>query len=509
MRTVFRAPFSTAFVLALLVSLPGCDSILDDPEPSTAVSQGVALSNPDAVRGIRASMYDRMHNATAMTTNWLLGPSALADNTYFRSNQERHQGLNRNLPGAGIGTGAWNNLYNLINDANILISGVEEGVMPAGEMSKLRAEAYFFRALAMHHGVRIFGYDPDGQGGVVSPSGGVGEGFNLGIVIRTEPTLAVEDATNKPRATVTEVYSQIESDLEQALSLMQGISSDVKEQSRFFVSEAAIQALWARVNLYQRDWSAADTRAQNAIDQAEAAFGSSLAAPDSASLRSIFDETAGGNPEAIFTIDTNPQTESGGVNNSLAAYTAMQYNAQLPTQDLLGLYPEDDPRVAAWYGPCFNDISGDPVTGCEAINDAGFELQKYAAEQGASTFADDYTHFRIAEMVLIQAEARLRTMGPSAAMDRLNDLREQRGAEDLSASGFDDAYDKILNSRRRELVAEGHRFFDLKRLGRDIQKAPETGREAVPFNSFKILDDLPQSQIEVNPELVQNPGYDA
>jgi len=500
----FKPSFAAALAAALLVFAAGCDSLLEEPEPSTAISQEVALSDPDAVRGIRASMYGRFHNATAMNTDWLLGPSALADNTYFRSGQNRHAGLNRFNQQAGIGTGTWNNLYNVINDANVLLNGVEEGVLPTGEMNKLRAEAYFFRALTMHHGVRIFGYDPNGNGGVVSPNSGPGSGFNLGIVIRTEPTLSPEDATDKARATVTEVYSQIESDLSEALSLMQGLSSDVKEQSQFYVSEAAIQALMARVNLYQRDWSAADSRAQNAIDLAGSAFGSELAAPDSASVRAIFDET-NGNPEAIFTIEVDPQTESAGVNNSLAAFTAQQYIAQVPTQDLLSLYPEDDPRVEAWYGPCVNDVSGNPYTGCQNINDAGFELQKYASEQGVSLFADNYIHFRIAEMVLIQAEARLNTSGPGAAMGRLNDLREQRGVGDLSATGFDDAYDTILNSRRRELVAEGHRFFDLKRLGRDIEKVQ--GISDVPFTEFKILDDLPESALAVNEELVQNPGY--
>jgi hypothetical protein len=111
-------------------------------------------------------------------------------------------------------------------------------------------------------------------------------------------------------------------------------------------------------------------------------------------------------------------------------------------------------------------------------------------------------------MVLIQAEARLNTMGPGAAIQRLNDLRDQRSASTLTPGdfGFESAYDEILDERRRELAAEGHRFFDLKRLGRDIQKP--FGRDAIPFNDFRILDDLPPSQLGVNEELRQNPGYE-
>lgn len=503
--------FAKAILAMTLLLIQGCDSIVEDTEPSTAVSQEVALSTRDAVLGIRASMYDRMHGSNAgdndasdMTTDWLLGPSALADNTFFRGNQGRHQELNLNDVRDGVGTAAYDDLYALINDANILINGIEEGVLPEAEANKFRAEARFMRALALHHAVRIFGYDPDGQGGVVSPNSGPGAGFDLGVVIRTTPTLGVADATPKARSTVPEVYDQILSDLNDALSTFEGLPDDVKEGSPFLPSEASTQALLARVNLYQRSWAEADTRAQSAIDLAGSLFGSSLAEPSE--LMAIFDETTS-NPEAIFTIATNPSTESAGVNEAISAYTSIQWVAQLPTQDLIDLYEEGDARLDAWYEPCFDEVDGVAETGCEQINDQGFELHKYASEQGVSFFADDYIHLRIAEMVLIQAEARLNTSGPDAAIARLNDLRAQRSASALSVGSFDAAYDAILAERRRELVAEGHRFFDLKRLGRDIRKAPGTGREDVPFNDFRILDDLPPDQLTVNTELVQNPGY--
>jgi hypothetical protein len=93
------------------------------------------------------------------------------------------------------------------------------------------------------------------------------------------------------------------------------------------------------------------------------------------------------------------------------------------------------------------------------------------------------------------------------AIARLNDLRSERGASTLDASNYNQtsAMDEILDERRRELVAEGHRFFDLKRLGRDIRKVQ--GREDIPFRDIRILDDLPEDQLAVNDSLQQNPGY--
>ncbi len=505
-----RSFATTVLTVALLALFSGCDSVVERTEPSQSISQEVALSNPDAIQGVRASMYDRMHTE-ALSTDWLLGPSAIADNMYFRGNQERHQGLNRNLRRDGLLTLADHNgytvLYNLINDANVLISGIEEGALPEDEASKLEAEGLFMRALAMHHGVRVFGYDPNGQGGVVSPNSGPGQGFELGIEIRTTPTLDVADATDTPRSPVPAVYDQIVSDLEQAISIFQNLPSAVKENSEFYPSEAAAQALLARVRLYQRDWDAANSRAQNAIDLASSTFGSELAAPDSGSVRSIFDER-NGNPEAIFTIATDPNAgESPGVNNAISVYTTIQYLAQLPTQDLVSLYEPGDARLAAWYDPCYNEIFDSKPTGCSAVNDEGYELTKYSSERAVSQYADNHPHLRIAEMYLIQAEARLNQQGASEAIARLNDLRSQRNASMLDPGNYTQAsaMNEILEERRRELVAEGHRFFDLKRLGRDIQKVQ--GREDIPFRDIRVLDDLPEDQLAVNDSLQQNPGY--
>jgi len=501
MRFFANAPFTAIFSVVLLLLLQGCDSVVERTEPSTSVSQEVALSDPDAIQGIRASMYDRFH-ANDLSTDWLLGPSALADNTFFRANQGRHQELNLNENRAGVGTFAYGDIYNAINDANLLINGIEEGALSEARANKFEAEGRFVRALVLHHAVRTFGYDPDGNGGVLTPNSGPGAGFELGVEIRTEPTLAVEDATPVARSTVPEVYDQILSDLEAAESLFQNLPDDVREGSAFFPSEAAVEALRARVQLYNRNWQAADDAATAAIDLASATFGSGLAPADSAGVRSIFDEN-NGNPEAIFTIDTDPQTESAGINDAISAYTTIQWLAQLPTQDLLDLYEPGDARLDGWYASCFDEVNERVPEGCGSINDEGFELTKYSSEQGVSQYADDYIHFRIGEMKLIQAEARMKgATGNGTAAAALNALRNARGLDDLNGSV---TMQEILDERRRELVAEGHRFYDLKRLGRDIQKVQ--GREDIAFEDNKLLDDLPPDQLDVNTELVQNPGY--
>lgn len=496
MRSIVNAPI---VALAFLVVFSGCD-VIDRTEPSTAISQGQALSSETAVEGIRASMYDRFHTE-GMSTFWLLGPAAQADNTFIRGSQNRFRGLNQNENRDGVGTGPYSLFYDAINEANILVNGIEDGTLSEPRAQRLEAEGLFIRSLVTHHAARIFSYEP-GQ----TPASGPGQGFTLGVELKTEPTLAVEDAAPTARSPVDSVYIRLENDLNEAIDIFSSLPGDQRASDEFVPSEAAAEALLARVNLYERDWDDAEQAATNALDLANQQFGSSLAEPGE--VGAIFDETSG-NPEGIFTIDTDPVQESAGVNNSLAAYTSRQWIAQVPTQDLIGLYDSTDVRLDAFYGACFDEIQGANVQEqCRNINDPGFELQKYNAEQ-STPYADDYVHLRVAEMVLIQAEARLNTDGVGAAIDRLNDLRQQRDAPQLNPGNFDfeSAYDEILAERRRELVAEGHRYFDLKRLGRDIRKAPGTGQEDLPFESHKVLDDFPPSELPVNTELVQNPGY--
>lgn len=508
-----RTLVNTTLAFALLVLLPGCDTIFDSierTEPSTSVSQGTAISTEDGALAVRSSMYDRFH-AEDLSTDWFAGPSSLADNNFFTSSSARHSGLNLNVLRAGIGTGSRDNIYDGVNDANLLVNGIREGTLDEATGNKLEAEGRFVRALLYHHAVRIFGYDPmSPDGPLVTPASGPGSGFELGVVLRTEPTLGRDQAEPLPRSTVLDVYDQIETDLNTAIDLFSGLPGGEKSGNDAFATEPAAHALLARVHLYQRNYSGAEQQAQTALDQANARFGAQLAEPTPEAVYNIFDET-NNMVESIFRIDTNPVTESAGVNNAISTWYATQWLAQAPTQDLISLYSADDVRLvdqaiqesgAGWYSPCFNEEESSDLTGtCEAVNDQALELQKWNQEQGS--FADDYQHLRVAEMKLIQAEARLQGSGLGDPAVPLNDLRNARGLDDLSTSEID--MQEILDERRRELVAEGHRFFDLKRLGRDISKA--AGRDDLQFSNFRILDDISPAQLDANQELQQNPGY--
>lgn len=465
------------------VMLQGCSDLLQRTEPPTSISQEVALSDPGAIEAIRASMYSRFHSFD-YTTELMLGPDALADNLTNRAGSSRFQGFTQNQAGAGLDS--WNTAYNGILDANLLIGGIKEGVLDDDQLTLFRGEAHFFRAFAMWHLVRVFGYEPG-----MSPASGAGAGWDRGIIVRTEPTLDVTDADLRTRSTVGEVYTQIKTDLQEAITLL----GQEQENSRFRIQQAAAYALLSRVHLYERDWAAAASAAQSAMDNT----GASLVTSENG-VASMFNENAGANPEGIFITFVDPSTESQGVNNSLNAYTAQQWVAQVPTQDLIDTYDAADWRNQ-WYAPCFDDVNDAALAGCPA----GLETQKWNGNKGQ--FADDVPLFRVAEMVLIQAEARLMQNDVAGALTALNTLRNARGLGNFVSADTGAIMNEILDERRRELAAEGHRFFDLKRLGRDIRKPPGGSFPDVAYNDFRILDDVPESEIEINPNLEQNPGY--
>ncbi|MGF1670383.1 MAG: RagB/SusD family nutrient uptake outer membrane protein [Balneolaceae bacterium] len=490
----------------LIVMFQSCDSILEDPEPSTALSQELVLGDPAAVRSVRAGMMGRLHSFTFTTRN-MLGPDALADNLWTRQGASRFQSLNTNEFAAGMADGTtYENVYSLVNEANLIIEAVEDGIFPDPlELVQFQGEAYFLRAYAFHNLVKALANDPR-----AIPTAGLRAGWDRGIIIRTNPTLTIIDADDRARNSVEEVYQQMESDLLNSISLL----SQREGPNRFFVQRAAAEALLARVYLFWERWEDANTFAQRALDNTSAVLTSG---DDVANI------WVPNNPEGIFITLIDPATESQGVNNSLAVYTSTQWTAQVPTQDLIDLYEEDDLRIKltgdpdappsslqlGWYGPCFDDARGQNfVAECSLPPGAGLEIQKYTSF-GNTQFADNVPLLRTAEMVLIQAEARLKSQGVAAGINRLNLLRESRGLAPLDPANFTEAsaLDEILDERRRELTAEGHRFYDLRRNRRDIRKPPGSGFSDIPFTDFKYLDNVPFAEVETNELLEQNPGY--
>jgi len=136
-----------------------------------------------------------------------------------------------------------------------------------------------------------------------------------------------------------------------------------------------------------------------------------------------------------------------------------------------------------------------------------------SAPFGEKTSTRDIILARLGETYLIAAEAYLQSGDPATALMRLNEVRRRAGAELAEQTDLD--IDYILDERARELLGEYHRWFDLKRTGKLVERASAYHFliEEDNFNGangeLKILRPIPQSAIDLNQnrDFQQNPAY--
>jgi hypothetical protein len=113
---------------------------------------------------------------------------------------------------------------------------------------------------------------------------------------------------------------------------------------------------------------------------------------------------------------------------------------------------------------------------------------------------NDYVYFRLGDVLLMKAEALLRTSNAGAALTIVNNLRANRGASALGALTLDN----LLDERGRELYLEIFRRTDLIRFGKFLQPVQERTTASDPKY---LLFPIPNGQVAANPNIVQNPGY--
>ena len=126
----------------------------------------------------------------------------------------------------------------------------------------------------------------------------------------------------------------------------------------------------------------------------------------------------------------------------------------------------------------------------------------------------DIIHLRYADVLLMYAEAQNEAVGPDQSVyDAINEIRDRvvmaHVAEGLSQ---DEMREVIRLERKVELAGEGHRWFDLKRWGiyNEVMQAvdePGRGTGILKIPDHQLIWPFPQTEIDINPNLDQNPGY--
>jgi hypothetical protein len=403
----------------------------------------------------------------------------------------------------------YENLYNLINQANIVIGGVRtavtKGILTDEEAKSYEGEARFLRALAHHELVLNFAR-PYADG----------NGSQLGVPYRDiaiTSTANFDEASKIPRGTVAEDYTKILADLDFAETNLSATSTNYSRATK-----GAAIALKTRILLHKGDWAGVISEGAK-LGTGGTTFTSPIGgyrltdSPDGpfVNYRS--------NSESIFSI-ANSAASNGDVNGALAS---MLLPASLGGRSLVSTSPN-------LYNASFW-VEGDLRKSLLQVSEEGvYYNNKY---RDATTKADWAPIIRYAEVLLNVAEADARTSNSAQALLLLNAVRNRSvPVASRYTSAPANLLLAILNERRVEFAGEGRRWPDITRLALDptynvggvpakIEPAQVTaeafdgvtiqtpGRAAIAYSSYRFLWPFPLSEVNSNPVIAaqQNPGY--
>ncbi|MDO6596543.1 RagB/SusD family nutrient uptake outer membrane protein [Oceanihabitans sp. 2_MG-2023] len=379
-------------------------------------------------------------------------------------------------------TNLWKWCYEGVNRANYLEENKTKLDFDGKEA--LYGEVYFLRAYYYFELVKFFGDVP----------------------VFVDRRLDASDSGNIPRSPKADVYTQIETDLRDAIAVLPTTQSQSGRVTKY-----AAQALLGKAYLYQEKFPEAATTLNNVIGAFTLVddFESQFLKSGENGIESVF-EVQYTNTSEWYDWDYVPQGTEGnfgiihnGPRADIAGY-ARGWAFNVPTQDLYDAYDSEDTRREATILTYSGDASS--LAGYEQT---GYFNHKYiprAGESGAQTelnYLNNYRAIRYADVLLMAAEANARgNISDGLAQQYLNEVRRRAFGDldhDITSSG-NTLVQAIWNERKLELAMEGHRFFDLVR----------TGEAASTINGFTTnkheVFPIPQLERDIS-GITQNEGY--
>lgn len=445
--------YANFFVFFFLL-LTSCQDVLE-PTPNDIRIDDLTLRRAADVPLVRIGLYSAFRS---MTSSIVIAGDFTADhikhNGTFASYQEfgTKQITSTNSDVAAL----WGAIYGTVYVANFIlerlptVSGITED-----DRKQLTAEAKFLRGFANFVGVNTYGDIPQ---------------------VTTTDQSTNRSISRTPRATV---LASVLADYQAALADL----PDDSPAGAAYASKRVAQAALARYYLYQKNWVQAETFATQVISS-----GKFTLVPDYASIVNL-NFTA----ESILEVGYTQNDDAGTLNTLFVSRREV-----IPSDQLIVVLnsAEAGTRVATIS---FNvqDQGG---------NDNGWTARKYGTALNANA---NIVVFRLAELYLIRAEARVqqgKLSGASGAVADINVLRARAKAPAAVVAAQADVLLTIERERQYELAFEGHRWYDLVRTGRvqAVMSAFSTN-----WNSRYELWPIPQSETLRNPALAgaQNPGY--
>jgi hypothetical protein len=538
--------FSICIIILLFGGLYSCDDFLER-EPLDSISDAAVWVDISLVEAYVNYTYSLLH-AGWYACSWL---DISSDDGYGTEKPSAHLIQRGEVTASNVGylRYPWSWYWSQITYCNRFHANVAGENLDAlksqdkdkinrmiGEMKFIRAYAYF-RLLAFYGGVPLI----------------------------KEPFILGEDFM-VARNSYDEVLAFVINELDEAATLLP-LSYSGDDLGR--ITKGAALAIKARALLYAASplWNPGNdvSKWQKAADAAKAVIDLNLYSlhPD---YKETFTEAGNFNEEIIWAYITNQGLKYSAeyrIERKMFPNGSQGWGHPSPSQNLVdcyettnGLLPKDDPSYDAqdpwvnrdprFYASILYDGApfqgreievflpggADSPQGNEGWNASwtGYYIRKYIDESilvptNYDTSNPNWPYARYGEVLLNYAEAQFYLGNEDLTREYLNKIRSRPSVmmPDVTDTGAD-LEKRIRNERRIELYCEEHRFFDMRRwkiapldsmYRINVYKDPVTGIKTKWITGFMVLNlpermyltPIPQSEIDKNPNLEQNPGY--
>lgn len=424
---------------------------------------------------------------------------------------EWHQLDNFNvLPANMILFEGWSACYAGIFRSNIVIERIPEIEMDEKVKAQILGEAHFLRGLYYWTLIKVFGDVP-----------------------LFENNLGYDDAVSISRSPVADVKELILRDFTYAAE--EGRLPNVYSTAELGrVTRGAALGMLAKFYLYEKEWALAAENAKKVIDlnvyELEFNYADNFnnnGALNENGIESIFEvQFMSNGPTGSWWRHYDSEGNLTHVSmaprgSGIAGMSGWGFCQ--PTQDLVDAYEDGDVRLSATVLRPGDTIGGHVMT---SVEEAGSEAWSEYDKLNRKYLIDDPAYvskgndgplnikvMRYAEVFLIYSEAlNEANNGPTdEAYTYLNLVRDRAGLADVDLADYpsestnqDKFRAAVYQERRMELAMEGDRWFDLVRTGRALEVMTAHGKL---ISERDLLLPIPTAEIDINPNLAQNPGY--
>jgi len=482
-------------IAAVAVTLSACDNYIDVRPISDNTDETAYITAKDAEAAL-VGVYDSFSQEYYIWDNILI--SDVRSDNYYAGGDDANIFQYDNLAVAttnGRLFNDWTQLYNAILKANVVLKRVPEIAdkdLTDERRSQILGEAYFLRAYHYYNLVKTFG----------------------GVPLITTPTTSTEPSQVQiARSTEAEVYTQIISDLGEAVQRLPDTYGADASVNKARATKAAANALLAKVyaqNPAGRDYDKVNTYCDAVINS-----------PAGYSLMPSFDQLWDGshynNQESIMEVQFTGGTEGNWgpqllLPPSITATTWRKFI--VPSHDLVNAFDAEGDavrkgasilfEVAPWADEYWSPTVGGSIPFAYKWRDAG----------GGNSTNRQYI-FRLADIILLKAEAINSKGDVEGARALVDQIRDRVGLDPTPATNQSEMQLAIEKERRLELAQEGQRWDDLVRYGRveSVMNALNevnlvTGQKKVyDMQPYKRVMPIPQQERNLNKTLGQNDQY--